>query len=98
MREKGDELETQVAFDLGINKTTNSGARFDNADLTNSDYIIECKVKNKNGFQACGSEIKKLVSQAIKHDKDWIYIQQSADNTYVVMDYNLFLCLWKSQR
>lgn len=90
-REKGDQLEARVANDLGINKTTNSGAKWDNADLTNRELIIECKVKDKEGFQGCKSEIKKLIAQAAKHSKEWVYIQQNKSGTFVVIDYNYFL-------
>lgn len=94
MREKGDELEDQVAYDLGIKKTNGSGAKFDNADLANREVIVECKVKGKPGFQACGSEIKKVIAQAQKHNKEWLYIQQTDTGSYVVLDYNYFLELW----
>lgn len=90
-REKGDRLEDKVAHDLGINKTTNSGAKWDNADLTNRDLIIECKVKDKEGFQGCKTEIKKVMAQAVKHSKEWVYIQQNKSGTFVVIDYNYFL-------
>lgn len=90
-RDKGDRLEDKVAADLGLNKTTNSGAKWDNADLTNKKLIIECKVKSKDGFQGCKSEIKKLITQAAKHSKEWVYIQQNNTGTFVVIDYNYFL-------
>jgi len=93
-REKGDDLEERVSHDLGINKTTNSGAKWDNGDLTNREYIIECKVKAGNGIQPCKAEISKLIAQAKKHYKDWIYIQETDDNTFVVLDYNVFITLW----
>jgi hypothetical protein len=93
-REKGDMLEDRISHDLNINKTTNSGAKWDNGDLSNKRYIIECKVKNKEGFQPCKGEINKLISQADKHSKDWFYIQQTLDKTFVVMDYDVFITLW----
>jgi ribosomal protein S24E len=93
-RDTGDKLEDKVSHDLGVTKTTNSGAKWDNADLTNKKYIVECKVKNKDGFQPCKAEIKKLITQAIKHDKEWVYVQQTLDKIYVVIDYNLFLELY----
>lgn len=91
MRAKGDELEKKVSQDLNINKTTNSGAKWDNADLTNKKYIIECKVKSKDGFQPCKAEIKKLKAQALKHSKEWIYVQKTNTGMYAVLDYNFFL-------
>ena len=97
-REKGDQLEARVANDLGINKTTNSGAKWDNADLTNRELIIECKVKDKEGFQGCKPEIKKLMAQALKHSKEWVYIQQNKSGTFVVIDYNYFLELIDNEK
>lgn len=94
-REKGDKLEDKVSFDLGINRTTNSGAKWDNADLTNKKLIIECKFKDKPFISNPNSEIKKLIKQASKHNKDWLYIQQNQGGTFAVMDYNLFLELYK---
>jgi hypothetical protein len=94
-REKGDILEDLVAHALGINKTTNSGAKFDNADLTNRQLIIECKVKSKQNFQPCGSEIKKLIAQAKKHSKEWIYIQENLSGKFVVIDWEYFLELFQ---
>jgi len=93
-REIGDEFEKQVAYDLGIQKTNMSGAKFDNGDLASKETIIECKVKGKSGFQACGSEVKKVITQALKHNKEWLYIQKTATDSYVVLDYNYFLELW----
>jgi hypothetical protein len=96
-REKGDDLEERVSRDLAINKTTNSGAKWDNGDLTNKNVIIECKVKDKPILTGCGPEIKKLIVQAKKHSKEWFYIQQNQAGTFVVMDYNMFLELYREK-
>lgn len=90
-RKKGDELESKVAKDLDINKTTNSGAKWDNADLTNKDLIIECKIRIGKGLQACAADVRKLKAQALKHSKEWVYLQQSDDGMYAVLDYNFLL-------
>jgi hypothetical protein len=92
-REKGDQLEDLVAHTLNIKKSTNSGAKYDNGDLTNKDLIIECKVKSKDTFQPCGPEIKKLEAQALKHSKDWLYIQKTNKNIYVLMTWDSYLTL-----
>lgn len=91
MREKGDVLEDLVSNLLGINKTTNSGAKWGNGDLTNRELMIECKVKSGNGFKACGPEVKKIIAEASKHNKDWMYIQSTDDGIYVLMDFNKFV-------
>jgi len=93
-RELGEDFEEEVAHDLGMQKTNMSGAKFDNGDLANRETIVECKVKGKPGFQACGNEIKKVIAQAQKHSKEWLYIQKTDTGTYVVLDYNYFLELW----
>jgi hypothetical protein len=94
-REKGDKLESKVSNDLGINKTTNSGAKWDNADLSDRNLIIECKYKDKPFLSGMNPEIKKLIKQAKKHNKDWSYIQECNAGTFVVIDYNLFLEMWQ---
>lgn len=95
MRKIGDEFEAQVSDDLGIRKTNMSGAKFDNGDLSNSEIIIECKVKSTSkSFQSCSHEVSKVIKQAIKHNKEWLYIQKTKDKSFVVMDYNYFLELW----
>lgn len=93
-REKGDKLEDLVAYMLNMRKTTNSGAKYDNADLSDKRHIIECKYKDKEIFQPCGKELKKLINQANKHDKKWIYIQQNQQGIQVVIDWDFFLELW----
>lgn len=95
-REIGDELEEKVSKDLGLRKTCNSGAKFGNGDLSNHNFIVECKVKNgADSLASCGSEIKKLKSQARKVFKDWLYVQQTATSAYVVLDYDVFIELWE---
>lgn len=91
MRKKGDKLEIRISGDLKINRTTNSGAKFDNADLSNNDLIIEAKVKDKPTPSITKKEIEKLIAQAKKHNKEWLYIQECNSGTYVLLDYNFFL-------
>ncbi len=98
MREKGDKLEDLVSNDLNINKTTNSGAKWGNADLTDRKYIVECKFKGKDTFQPCGSELKKLINAANKHNKQWIYVQQTNNQMFVVIDYSYFVELFNNER
>lgn len=93
-REKGDKLETKVSNDFHVNKTTNSGAKWDNADLSNRDVIIECKYKDKPSLSSVGPEVKKLINQATKHGKEWIYIQENKAGTFAIIDYNYLLELY----
>lgn len=90
-REKGDKLEERVSRDIGIPKTNNSGAKFDNGDLSNRYAIVECKYKDKPFLHSPNSELKKLIKQAKKHSKDWFYIQENRAGIFVIVDYNLFI-------
>lgn len=71
-REKGDRLEIKISNHLGINRTTNSGARYDNADLADRKVLIEAKYKDVPWFRPSKSEVQKLQAQALKHGKEWI--------------------------
>lgn len=102
-REIGDKLETKLSELLGINKTTNSGAKYDNADLANRDIIIEAKVKNtKTSFSVPKTELTKVIKQARKHEKEWIYVQQNALGTFVLLDLDTYVEMseewWKKKK
>ena len=91
-KEIGNELEKKISSALGINRTTNSGAKWDNADLANRKLIIEAKVKmDKASFSAPKSELKKLKREAEKHGKDWLYFQKNQTGIYVLLDLDTFL-------
>jgi hypothetical protein len=94
-RQIGDEFEDMLCSSLGINKTTNSGAKFNNGDMSNSDFIIEAKVKNTSPtFKPDKKELTKLKKQAKTRLKEWIYIQRAADGDYVLLELGTFLDLW----
>jgi DNA modification methylase len=94
----GDEFEDLIYSILGdINKTTNSGAKYNNGDFSNHDYIIEAKVKSSfKKFKVVDKELDKLKSQASMRLKDWIYIQRTQDGDQVLMDLGTFSTLWKA--
>jgi len=97
-RKIGDELEDEIAQLLGLRKTANSGAMFNNADMGDYDYIVECKVKNgKKNFHVDNKELNKLKEQAQKRFKDWLYIQKTDGGIQVLVDIELFLKLWKAK-
>lgn len=97
-REIGDEFEDEIFKPLGIKKTPNSGAMFNDADGTAEGCIFELKVKSdKNDFSAPAKELKKLRSQAAKRWKDWIYIQRNKSGDQVLMDLELFIKLWQKR-
>lgn len=91
MREKGDKLEQKISNLLGINKTTNSGAKFDNADLANRKIMIEAKVKDKPSLSIPKGELSKIIAQAKKHSKEWLYIQENQQGTFVIVDIDTFI-------
>ena len=90
-REKGDKLETYVSNSLSINKTTNSGAKFGNADLANRDIVIECKYKSLPHFRPDKKELSKVIDIAENSHREWAYIQQIQDSKiYTVIDFEFF--------
>lgn len=98
-RATGDEFEDMIGNILGnINKTTNSGAKYNNGDFSNHDYIIEAKVKSTfKKFKVVDKELDKLQNQANIRLKDWIYIQRTQAGDQVLMDLGTFAKLWKLQ-
>jgi len=97
-RATGDEFEDMIHSILGdINKTTNSGAKYNNGDFSNYDFIIEAKVKSTfKKFKVVDKELEKLKSQARMRLKDWIYIQRTQSGDEVLMDLGTFATLWKA--
>lgn len=92
----GDEFEEELAEALGLKKTANSGAMFDDGDLRSRQVILEAKVKNNNkSLGGCASELKKLKTQAKKFCIDWIYAQKTQSGSYVVLDLEYFKELWE---
>ena len=90
-REKGDRLETYVSKSLSINKTTNSGAKFGNADLADKNIVIECKYKSLPHFRPDKKELGKVIEIAEKSLREWAYIQQTKDDKiYTVIDFEFF--------
>ena len=97
-REVGDEFEQEIAQLLGLRLTTNSGAKYNNADMGDYDYIVECKVKNgKKNFHVDNKELDKLKDQALKRFKDWMYIQKTAGGIQCLIDLELLLKLLKKK-
>lgn len=101
-REVGDELEKKVLRDLNqagestfesFKPTAGSGSKWQDADIRHNKLVVECKVKNSvKGFSAPTSELNKLIKEAEKQFKDWLYIEQNADGrVMVLMDFNAFL-------
>lgn len=90
-REKGDLLETRVSNALQINKTTNSGAKYQNGDIANRRYVIECKYRDKESFSIDKKDLKKLRQQALDTFRDWIYIQENNRGTFAVIDFELLV-------
>lgn len=96
-RKVGDEFEDEISQLLGIKKTANSGAMFNDGDLGNHDFVVECKVKNdKQNFHVNNKELEKLKSQSKKRFNDWLYIQRTKGGDQILMDIELFLKLWNA--
>lgn len=89
-REVGDKLEQDVSNRLGVNKTTNSGAKFGNADLANTKVVIECKVKSIPRLKPEWKEIERIIKQATDTGREWIYIQENLAGRFAIVDFNFF--------
>lgn len=96
-RKIGDEFEDEVMHLLNLKKTPNSGAMFNDGDLTGKDCVFELKVKSDQPhFRVDKKELSKLQSQADRRLKDWVYIQRTKGGDQVCMDIELFAKLWKN--
>ena len=96
MRSIGDKLEDYLESRLkGVKKTTNSGAFWDNADLSSKDCIFEAKVKNKGGVSISPKILEKVKKQAARASRESIVIQQVPCGTYVVLELEFFIELWE---
>lgn len=86
----GDKFEEYVSNLLGIRTTAKSGGHWDNADLANKHVLIECKVKHVPFFKPVKKEIQKVMNQAVKHGKEWAYIQRTDGGDFVVCSLDFF--------
>lgn len=90
-RKIGDEFEEEVANKLGLRTNAKSGGHWDNADLSSKNVLIECKVKSVPFLRSNKAEIQKVINQANKHYKDWVYIQKTDGGTFVVCSLDFFV-------
>lgn len=98
-RKVGEKLELIVSNLLGVKQTRNSGALADDADLKDSKFLIECKVTQRVAPSLPSSHLKKLSKQALKWNKDWIYIIQTEDGKqYAITELNMFAELYQTAR
>ncbi len=89
-RQKGDEFEKQLSRLFSIRLTAKSGAHWDNADLATETVLIEAKVKDVPFFKPSKREVEKVIAQANKHGKDWVYIQKTNGGTFVLCSLDFF--------
>lgn len=85
---KGEEFEKEVLKSLPGSQfkySCNSGAKNDDADIRSAKYLIECKVKNTDNFKHSNKEMRKLIKQADKLGKDWLYILKNNKNEKFVL-------------
>lgn len=91
--DKGYEFEKYVAKLLNRSFTARSGAHWDDGDIKDKDFIIECKYKTQPNLTFPKGEREKLQTQAKKYIKDWIYIQRNNSGDQVVMSLDTFATL-----
>lgn len=88
----GEDFEKEVLQALPGSEfkySCNSGAKNNDADIRSARYLIECKVKNHDGFKHSNKELRKLIKQADKLGKDWMYITKNNKNEkFVLMSFN----------
>ena len=100
MRHKGDKLEKKILADLEslnitrFRRTANSGARMDDGDIVNKDWILECKVKSSTISCVTQKEYKKLLKQAENIGKDWAFVLENKfGHNVVLLSWDSFQCL-----
>lgn len=93
-RDKGNKLETKVSNSLGINKTTNSGAKFKNGDLANRVMVVECKYRDKDTFSINKKDLAKLRKLAMDSGREWLYVQENNLGRFAVVDFEFFTDLY----
>lgn len=92
--EDGSIFEAHVSRLLIIDTTARSGAHWDNGDLFDKEWIIECKVKNTfKNFRPVAKEVKKLIAQADKHMKEWAYVQRCQAGDFVMISLDQFAAM-----
>jgi len=94
-REIGDNFEKEVLetlnsvghLDLGaFEMTAGSGSKFMDGDIRHRHLVVECKVKgNCKGFTAPSNELNKLITEADRQGKDWLYVEQNANGRQMVL-------------
>lgn len=100
MRHKGDKLEKKILANLKslnisrFRRTANSGARMNDGDLVNRDWILECKVKNSTISCVSEKEYSKLLKQAENLGKDWAFVLENKfGHDVVLLSWDSFQCL-----
>ena len=103
-RKVGNKLEDYVLSELNsvtnnyFTKTPNSGAVFGEPDLTNSNWLVECKSKQTSkNFNILDKEVKKIQKSCTLTGKDWLLVTQNSDNKIIVsLELDIFLELFKN--
>ena len=87
----GDKLEKRTleilqSVDQRFRPTANSGATYQDNDISHPEWVVECKVKNgTQGISLNKSELLKLQKEAKKESKDWLGIVENSDGSTVAM-------------
>lgn len=108
-REVGDDFEKEVLEALNsvdhhvldaFEMTAGSGSKFMDGDIRHRHLVVECKVKgNCKGFTAPSRELNKLITEADRQGKDWLYVEQNANGRQMVLlDLEAFQRLTKDWR
>lgn len=93
-RKKSDKQETRLAKEFGGRKTSNSGAKFTENDVTSKSFDIEAKTTKSSQYIMKMSEIEQMERRADK-DKIPIFVVEFNQHgrEFVIMDKQDFLTL-----
>jgi hypothetical protein len=100
-RKIGDDLENKVLEILEpyFSKTAGSGSVFKDGDLRNSDTVGEIKVRGTMGASITGTDLRKLVAEAKKQGKDWLFICENyPKNLIAMLDLNTYAVLYEENK
>ena len=100
-RKIGDQLEDKVLdiLDPYFYKTAGSGSVFKDGDLRNKDIVGEVKMRSTAGASVAGPDLKKVMAEAKKQGKDWLFVCENYDKDLVAfIDLNHFAILYEENR
>ena len=100
-RKIGDQLEDKVLEILEpyFSKTAGSGSIFKDGDLRNRDTVGEVKMRSTAGASVAGPDLKKLIAEAKKQGKDWLFVCENYNKDLIAfIGLNHYAILYEENR